>query len=523
MRKSALLACLVMLVSLLPAQESLGSYDNDYYEHLALQGLYQRPYLNYRTLSDLNWTGAEGLRLYGPELFTSYNTAAPYGTNDGALWQGAGINMSFTGGLRYASHGFELTFKPQLVFSGNADYPLVPSYNDYGLYASSIYDGKADTYGYFGVGFVDAPQRFGTDPLFDWSWGDSEIRYTWNNLTLGFGTQAIWLGPARFNPLILSNNAPPFPKLDIGLRRQPVTAFGQYIGDVEVRAYWGRTTESGYFDNDPDNDHNLFSGLALGYAPSFVPGLSLGVNRIVLMKWDDVDLPGILSLLLPLKNDDDISYPGDQRASITASYNLPEVGFELYFEWARNDFSPTIDHVFRYPFHTQAYTIGMSKVFDFESEKEIQGKLFLELTNLESSRDYEFIGSSTTFYSHGQITQGHTNEGQWLGAGMGTGGNSQMVGYSWFVPEGSFTFFLQRLNPDNDYIWYLNSGSPSTIEKRIRVDLSVGMNADYRVSDMSRIKAGAVYIYYYNFDYLRNLPSGQFSNFHFFTRLTVSL
>jgi hypothetical protein len=522
MRTNVLMICLTLIVCLVPAQEALGSYENDNYEHLALQGLYERPYLNYRTLSDLNWNASDGLRLYGPEFFSSYNSAVPYGGNDGALWQGAGFNTSLTGGLRYAVHGFELTIKPQFVFSGNADYPLVPSYNDYAGYSSPIYDGKADTYGYFGIGFVDVPQRFGTDPLFDWSWGDSEIRYTWKTLTAGFGTQAVWLGPARFNPLILSNNAAPFPKFDIGLRRQPVVALGRYIGDVEARAYWGRTTESEYFDNDSANDHNLFSGLSVGYSPAFIPGLTLGVNRIILTKWDDTDLAGIFSLILPLKDDADISYPGDQRASLTASYTLPEVGLELYLEWARNDFSPTIDHVFRYPFHTQAYTVGLEKIFDLESDVR-QGRFFLEITNLESSRDYEFIGTATSFYNHGLITQGHTNEGQWLGAGMGTGGNSQMIGYSWLFSEGDVTFFMQRLNPDNDYIWYLNGGDASSVEKRIRVDLSLGLNTNYELSEDVQFKAGFVYTYFYNFDYLRNLSSGRFYNINAFTGLTVSM
>jgi hypothetical protein len=523
MKKRAFLILVSSLVCSLPAQEALGSYANDVFERRALMGLNERPYLNYRTLSDLNWSEADGLRLYGPELFSSYNSAVPYGTNDGALWQGAGLNMSLTGGFRYEVHGFELTLRPQLVFSGNAGFPLVPSYNGYATYGSASYDGKADTYGYYGVGFVDAPQRFGTDPLYDWSWGDSELRYTWNTLTVGFGTQAVWLGPARFNPLLLSNNAPPFPKIDFGLRRQSLVLFGRHLGDVEARAFWGRTTESEYFDSDPDNDHNLFSGLSLGYAPAIVPGLSLGLNRIILTKWDDTDLVGILSLILPLKRDEDISYPGDQRASITASYILPGVGLELYLEWARNDFSPTIDHVFRYPFHTHAYTLGLARIFDLGSGSARQGHVFFEFTNLESSRDYEFIGGATTFYAHGQITQGHTNLGQWLGAGMGTGGNSQTLGYRILHPDGSFTFYFQRVNPDNDYIWYLASGDGSEIEKRIRVDLSLGLEADYRLSETARLKSGAVFTYFYNYDYLRNLPSGQFINIHAFTRLSLSL
>jgi hypothetical protein len=59
------------------------------------------------------------MNIFGPELFTSYNTAAPYGQNDGALWQGKGLNVSATGGIRFEGWGVEATFKPQLDWSQN--------------------------------------------------------------------------------------------------------------------------------------------------------------------------------------------------------------------------------------------------------------------------------------------------------------------------------------------------------------------------------------------------------------------
>jgi hypothetical protein len=40
---------------LLSAQDALKSTEEDYYDFLALQGLTERPYLNYRTLSESVW------------------------------------------------------------------------------------------------------------------------------------------------------------------------------------------------------------------------------------------------------------------------------------------------------------------------------------------------------------------------------------------------------------------------------------------------------------------------------------
>jgi hypothetical protein len=60
------------------------------------------------------------------------------------------------------------------------------------------------------------------------------------------------------------------------------------------------------------------------------------------------------------------------------------------------------------------------------------------------------------FYSHGIITQGYTNRGQWLGAGIGQGGNSQYLGYQLYFPRGSARLFFQRQNPDLDYTFSID-------------------------------------------------------------------
>ena len=206
-------------------------------------------------------------KIYGPEWFNSFNTAAPYGQNDGALWQGRGYNTSLTAGIRFEGYGFEATFKPQLSFSQNLDFEYITPY-----YSGANYAGKADTYGYYGVPSLDAPQRFGNKPFFTYDWGDSEIRWSWNSFTVGFGTQAIWLGPAKLNPIIHSNNAPTYPKVDIGLRKTSLYMpyFGWYLGDIELRGWWGKLTESDYFDIIDSNNNNLISGLSINYSISFL-------------------------------------------------------------------------------------------------------------------------------------------------------------------------------------------------------------------------------------------------------------
>jgi hypothetical protein len=114
----------------------------------------------------------------------------------------------------------------------------------------------------------------------------------------------------------------------------------------------------------------------------------------------------------------------------------------------------------------------------------------LEITKLDCSQDYDrIIAWSSTFYAHHIISQGHTTGGQWLGAGIGTGGNSQYLGFKLYFPRGYGQFFVQRRNPDLDYTWYIDSkkNPPSGItnffaESNIRAFLDFGLSAIYHLN-----------------------------------------
>lgn len=551
MRKSGkmLISAGLLLASFHAAgQEALKSAEEEYYDFLSLRGVTVRPTLNYRTLSDSEWTfaadsagteeGAEefgteegadhpwrdlnlgteytlwrqerptdnfflkgierklSVKVYGPEWFNSVNTASPYGQNDGALWQGKGYNTSLTAGGRLEAYGLELTVKPQISFSQNMSFDIMPS----------AYD---SAYGYFwGYGNnigADAPQRFGDEPFWTFDWGDTEIRYTWHTLTVGVGFQAIWLGPAYLNPVLSSNNAPTYPKFDIGLRRTEVRLpwLGWYIGDIEGRIWTGYLSESDYFDNDSSNDHNLFHGLSLSYAPSFLPGLTLGVNRVCLVKasWEN------LKYIYPMAENTHVGEQGageDQKFSLTIDYIFPSVGFEIYGEIGTDDYAPGggINGYIRYLIHTMTYTIGAKKTMTLSEKHKVYGELIFEWNNTEMSQNYQLSGSYS-FGFHYQIMQGYTNRGQWLGSGIGYGGNSQHLEYKLFYPKGSSSIFMGRNNPDNNFIYSMaiNSSTSDTTMKythAFKANYYLGVTTNYFVLSNFSIFSGLIYNYIIN-------------------------
>lgn len=489
------------------SQEALKSIEEEYYDFLALQGLVERPSLNYRTLSDSKWHLSEEaqtsdlniwknnnlgttkklsksitFKFYGPEWFNSYNSKAPYGQNDGALWQGKGYNTSFSTGFRFEGYGFELTLKPQLSWSQNKEFEYITP-----AYSGSAYSGKADRYGYYGVASVDAPQRFGNSSFATFDWGDSEVRYSWNSFTVGVGTQAIWLGPAKLNPILHSNNAPSYPKIDLGLRKTELGNFGA----IEGRVWYGRLTESEWFDNNSENNINLMAGISAAWAlPGIFEGLTLGINRTMLSKWDNLSKRSLFGIFLPKLDSGFGSDKNDQRFSFSVDYLMPKSNLELYVEWGYNDYYSNLYKFIRYPFHTRGITAGINKAFQLKNKNSIE--FLFEYTNLESSRDYELIDWVTTFYAHHIITQGHTNKGQWLGAGIGTGGNSQYFGIKYRTSKTGWTVFLQRRNPDLDYTWYKDDNSDKRTESSTRAMLNTGLELLYFITPSIQLTGSAI-------------------------------
>lgn len=483
------------------SQEALKSTEEEYFDFLSLLGLTERPALNYRTLSDSVWaiketdtgnTTAEdsdteanadskaetinrsektphpwqdnnlgtkktlwksssentnwftnglnrsvALKIYGPEWFNSYNTAASYGQNDGALWQGKGYNTSLTAGVRLEAYGFEVTVKPQVAFSQNLRFEIMP-----GVYGSE--------YSYFWAGNIDLVQRYGDSSFWTFDWGDTELRWSWNTFTIGFGFQSPWLGPAWLNPMLGSNNSGTYPKFDIGLRRTKVTLpwLGWYIGDIEGRIWCGKLSESDYFDNDSSNDYRQLTGFSIAYSPAFLPELTFSINKISIARWDEKSI----KYLNPFYDTNAVE---DQKCSFAVDLLFPAVGFEFYGELGLDDYN---SRGFANPFHTAIYTIGAKKEisffqkFSYFKKFNIRPEIIFEWNNFEMSQDFQLQWHYMGYYSHELIKQGYTQNGQIIGAGSGYFGNSQYLALRTYFSKGDITFFIHFNKPDTNYL-----------------------------------------------------------------------
>ncbi len=569
MKRTAIFTCLVLHVFFIEAvfsQEVLKSVEEDYYDFLSLNGTVERPTLGYRTLSDSKWifkTDSENfsdgfvfssdtqmkihpwkdlnlgtkktvwksdekrsnwfldgidrsikIKVYGPDFFSSVNTASPYGQNDGALWQGKGFNGKFSAGARLELFGLELTLRPEISFSQNLHFDIMPS----------AYDSE---YGYFwGTGSnigTDLPQRFGERPFFDFSTGDSEIRWTWRTFTVGFGTQSPWLGPAVLNPMLGSNNASPYPKFDVGFRRTGITVpkLNLNLGEIEGRVWVGRLEESDYFDGNLENDKRMVQVLSASYSPSFIPGFTFGINRMFMFYWKPENFAQVLRLF-STKRHNSLATSGndeDQKISFFADWRFPAIGFEIYGELGRDDFSS--DEISN-PFHTAIYTAGVKQRIPLHFQKlftklpetmNLESSVLFEFNNFEMSQDFQLQWQYMGYYAHGFVGQGYTNKGQSMGAGSGQFGNSQYLSYDVYHGRGKITFMFHRFCPDNNYIYNkavyekANGESGATFKDyygKFETYRSYGLCGTYFLTDSFALDLNLNLVHVHNYRYRSN-------------------
>jgi len=528
------------------AQEALKSTEEEYYDFLSLSGITRRPTLGYRTLSDSQWQFVEKenplfdengnplldekgnpvtektlpehvwqnnnlgrkrtlwqsenkgenwftrgfdhsikFKAYGPEWYNSFNTSSPYGQNDGALWQGKGYNTSLTGGARLEAYGFELTIKPQVSFSQNLEFDLVDN--------SAYYTNKyAYIWGYGNNVGVDAPQRFGDSAFWNFDWGDTEIRWSWRTFTIGFGTQSPWIGPAWLNPVLHSNNAASYPKFDIGLRKTEIKLpyLGWSLGHIEARLWIGYLSESKYFDNDSSNDHNRINGFNVSYSPSFVPGLTIGVSKVCISKWNSFKL----QYLNPFYSENGgvgTQVGEDQKLSAFVDLIIPQASFELYGEVGIDDYlqGGWLAGLRRYPFDSLIWTIGFKKSVTLSRLRSLKGEVIIEISDMGEPRNKISAKEVYAFNMHSQVSQGYTNKGQYLGTALANGGNAQTLLFNLYYPKGVGSILIQRSNPDNTYS-YINLDNHNETYKGC---FTIGISNTYYLLHSLRISTGFVY------------------------------
>lgn len=372
--------------------------------------------------------GSASLQPLPLRIRSTFNSGYALDSNNGALWAGRGLSTAVSAGFELRAGPLSAALYPVAALHENQHFPIAPVPVAYSRYS---YPGHV----------IDWPQRHGGDSFTRLDLGQSHVRIDAFGAAVGVSTENMWLGPAQRMPLLMGASAPGFPHVFVGTSRPRDIG----IGRIEAQAFWGRLTESAYFDDDPANDHTLLAGLTLVFEPVFARGLFIGANRMHLAGWDGSDAYAMI--VDPYVDVRGNPFGDNQLLSLFARWVLPAAGFEVYGEWARDDHWEHWKDLLLEPDHSQVYMLGFQKT---GSLGDADLRWFGELAHLQAAMPLRAARGVITFYTHSQVTQGFTHQGQLLGAWIGPGSDAQLIGVERIAGERMTGLGIERVRFDDD-------------------------------------------------------------------------
>ncbi len=413
-----------------------------------------------------------------------YNTHHPYGMNDGLMVPSRGYQTMVSAGIFLEIGPLSIQLRPEYVYAENKNFRQ----------QYEVDNGKEFKSGYtLYYNSIDAPERFGEGRYEKLSWGQSSVRLNAGPVSLGLSNENLWWGPGIRNSLLMSNTAAGFKHLTLNTRR-PINT---YIGSFEGQIIAGKLEASGEaLPPEPifrpkKDDWRYLSGIAVTYQPKWVPQLFLGFDRSYMVYENSMGhnfndyfpiFSGVqkrdLKFDTSTGSDEEDPRKWDQRLSFSARWVMPETHAEIYFQYGKNDHNYNFRDAFVEPEHSRAYIVGFRKLFPLRAEGAYL-QAGIEVTQLEAALTRITRGAGY-WYSHSSIKHGYTNEGQVLGAGIGSGSNLQSLDVSWVKGLKKVGLQFERLVQNNDLFYRAFRTKPDI--RRHWVDLSVTgkFNWDYK-------------------------------------------
>ena len=342
------------------------------------------------------------------QITQQYVTAQPFQELDGPMIASSGYQVMASAGIFAKLGPLTIQLQPQYVSAANSDFR----------------------------GTKQTPNYQQTH------WGNSSIRLNAGPVSVGISSENITWGPTLMNPLLMSAHAPGFMHATFNSRRPLRTPIGSFEWQWMAGYLNFMDTIFNNVLDDPGEPpkRRYFNGFQFSYQPKWIKGLSMGVVRVVqepesLLKdnkeWNllfrnisrATDKPEYVNSLLGSVEDN-----RDQYASIFLRWIFQPAQAEFYTEWGRNDAFFNMRDFIQDPGHSRGYTSGLRKLFKQTKDNEYW-QLISEYTRLQQPSTYP-VRNAGTWYVHGG--GGYSENGQIMGAPIGSGGNYMMFRISKF-------------------------------------------------------------------------------------------
>jgi hypothetical protein len=437
------------------------------------------------------------VRLTPFNILQKYTSDHPYGYNDGPLNYSKGYQFLVSGGIAMRWKFISLQLRPEFYKTASDNYETG---NGWGVVTNSISN------------FIP---------------GQSSFNINLGPVTISAASQNLWTGPGVSNSLILSNNAQGFRHLSFKTNRPLKTP----IGNIEFNFISGNLTRklntinelemkyiseypsihpqgSFYWNsNVPLPDQRRYNLFLFSVSPRILKNSNFGFirvfqNYIPANSYDRIDfvndyLPYFNGIFRSSYTDD--NFPRDQKLLFFSKFLFPNDHAQIYFETAFNDGVVNFRDLMLRIQRTTAYTFGFNKYFFFSNKKYIS--LNFEATRIAELPNY-LISQAGTFYIHGLILEGYTNNEQIIGAGVGNGNNAQNISFKIHKGINNFGFRFEHISqgPINYSGNFYSLGIRSTLWN----DYLYGFEGNYKILNNVFLKSQINFINSRNYLWIKD-------------------
>ncbi len=381
------------------------------------------------TSDDANWR--TDARIILPQALLARRAVLPGGDGDGALWQGRGPSALVSlGGVELTDGPFRFILAPEVAWASNTAFALNPE----PFWVPPVYAPRSpfaspwNVSQWTGIPYtIDTPWRFGDRPIQRASYGQSGAWVRSAQIEVGLTAEHEWWGPGVRSALVLSDNADGIPRLAVRSRR-PLQVPG---GALEFSYGIGQLRDSRFFE-DTLSESRVWNGLSVTFAPSRLPGLTLGIARAVYGEQRRTPWASrAFDVFTSVRRDDRVAVTEDRRprrdqiTSVFSRWVLPSDGTELYAEFGRADEPLTLRDFLVEPSHSLGYILGMQRVMPVRSGTG-WWRVQAEITSTEQSPSYR-TRPQQSWYSSRVVPRGYTHDGQVIGSGFGPAASAQWL------------------------------------------------------------------------------------------------
>jgi hypothetical protein len=355
------------------------------------------------------------------------NSAWPYLPDGRGAWAGRGTTWR-AGAAAEARFGLlRVRVQPEWFHAQNRSFDLAPVPGDD--------PNRNKQY----PNHLDAPQRFGSDAYARLMPGQSSVEVRWSVVRTGVTTATEVWGAAVAYPALMGTASEGLPRAFLELRDVGAGP----LGSLTMRAWVGRATASAFSPDEAEGQRLVHALVATWRTPGR-GDVEVGGGRIVHERWPEDGVRwGDLSRPFEGFFGDYTSNTREENGlmSVFARAQLGGSGFELYGEWARDDWWLDLNDLVGEPTHMGTSLLGVARAWSLwpGAVRSVRvERIATRQAQDDDSRPRPALGP------HYSLWDGHTHRGMLLGSPATVGGGGLFMRWADWRRDRAWSVHFRR-------------------------------------------------------------------------------